>query len=85
MLEAELGPPPKRVNAPCCGSFTVARDRILLHPQRFYRQLITWLLKTPISDSRASIVFEYLWHILFGESAEIKPVEMCSVLSCDDL
>ena len=63
----------------------MTRDRILLHPQRLYTELITWLLKTPISDKRAAIVFEYTWHILFGEPAEIKPVDMCSLLFCDDL
>ena len=83
VMAAELGPLPARLSAPCCGNFMVSRDRILKHPKRFYQELRGWLLTTTIGDYRTSIVFEYLWAYMFGEAAEIEPLEKCLLLVCD--
>jgi uncharacterized protein YifN (PemK superfamily) len=67
----EFGPMPEQVCSPCCAQFAVSRDRIRLRSKSFYRRLMKWITTTSMRTFYSSRVFEYLWHILFGEEPVI--------------
>lgn len=72
---------PEKVAAPCCGEFVVSRDQVKKRSLEDYTRFWEWLNKTPMDDETAGLVFEYLWHIIFGKDAVYCPeLEACE---CD--
>ena len=83
VYEAELGELPAELKAPCCAEFMVARERVLAHPRSFYLHLRDWIVETELGRYRSGRVFEYMWHVIFGEPHVIEAVPECSLLFCD--
>ena len=53
VFQAELGPPPAELYAPCCAEFVVSADRIRAHSLAFYVHLRDWILTTELDTYRA--------------------------------
>jgi hypothetical protein len=64
---------PKIIAAPCCSQFIVTKAQVLQRPLSEYQRYFDWLLRTPLDDYTSSGVFEYLWHIIFGQDAVYCP------------
>ena len=62
----------------------VARERILAHSKEFYIHLRDWIVETELGRYRSGRVFEYMWHVIFGESHVIEAVAECDLLFCND-
>lgn len=76
-----LDPIPQVLAAPCCGQFSLSRDRVHSIPKatlEFYRE---WLLKTEVSDYLSGRVFEYIWQYIFGGKNSLCPLQ--HVCYCD--
>jgi hypothetical protein len=58
-----------KIEAPCCAQFGVSRTAVLERPREDYIKFRDWLLATPLPDYYSGRVFEYLWHVIFGELA----------------
>ncbi|KAF2847925.1 hypothetical protein T440DRAFT_491676 [Plenodomus tracheiphilus IPT5] len=57
---------PHVLATPCCAQFAVSSKQY------------TWLMETPLKDETSGRVFEYLWHILFGQDPVYCPAyEKC--------
>ncbi|KAI5272597.1 hypothetical protein E4T47_04179 [Aureobasidium subglaciale] len=69
---------PEQVGAACCAQFAVSRDQIRKRPLAHYAWFHSWLMDTPLSDATAGRIFEYLWHIIFGQ----EPVYCPKVYEC---
>lgn len=65
-LETSL---PSSVGVACCAQFAVTRERIHQRPLKDYQHYKQWLLDTPLTDYDSGRIFEYLWHIMFGQPA----------------
>lgn len=60
---------PEVVGAACCAQFAVSRDQVLKRPKTFYENAHQWLMNTTLDDATSGRVFEYMWHIIFGQEA----------------
>ena len=60
---------PTTLAAPCCSQFAVSRDQVQQRSLAEYKRFLDWLLRTPLDDGTARGVFEYLWHVIFGQEA----------------
>ncbi|KAL1639774.1 hypothetical protein SLS58_007672 [Diplodia intermedia] len=60
-------PCPEVIAAPCCAQFAVSRNQIMARPVSDYVLYRQWLMETELDDDNSGRVFEYLWHILFGQ------------------
>jgi hypothetical protein len=60
---------PNVIGAPCCAQFAVSRDQVRKRPLEFYVGALKWLHDTPLDDATSGRVFEYIWHIIFGQEA----------------
>jgi hypothetical protein len=58
---------PHVLATPCCAQFAVSREQVQKRPLSEYKKYYTWLMETPLKDETSGRVFEYLWHILFGQ------------------
>ncbi|KAJ8114500.1 hypothetical protein OPT61_g3635 [Boeremia exigua] len=58
---------------PCCAQFAVSRKQVQKRPLDAYKKYYTWLMETPLKDETSGRVFEYLWHILFGQDPVYCP------------
>lgn len=58
---------PHILATPCCAQFAVSRKQVQKRPLDDYKKYYTWLMETPLKDETSGRVFEYLWHILFGQ------------------
>jgi hypothetical protein len=58
---------PQVLATPCCAQFAVSREQVRKRPLSEYRKFYTWLMETPLNDETSGRVFEYLWHVLFGQ------------------
>ncbi|KAL1621546.1 hypothetical protein SLS54_005567 [Diplodia seriata] len=58
---------PEVIAAPCCAQFAVSRKQIMARPVSDYVLYRQWLMETELDDDNSGRVFEYLWHILFGQ------------------
>lgn len=69
--------PPEYVYHDCCAQFVVSRERILRHPKDAYETWYNYIMNDPndVSGYDLSVMFEYIWHIIFGEPDVITPVE----------
>lgn len=52
---------------PCCAQFAVSKEQVLKRSLSFYTRAHRWLQNTPLDDDTSGRVFEYLWHIIFGQ------------------
>ena len=50
----------------CCAQFIVSRERVLRNSRGAYQHWYQLLMKTK-NDYHLGLVFEYIWHIIFGE------------------
>lgn len=64
---------PETIGAPCCGQFAVSRAQVLKRPLADYKKYLNWLLRTPLDDDTVRGVFEYLWHVIFGQEPVYCP------------
>ena len=55
------------IRVACCAQFAVARSAVLQRSREDYLSFRQWLLDTDLTDYISGRVFEYLWHIIFGE------------------
>lgn len=58
---------PEVVATPCCGQFAVTREQVLTRPLSDYETYHRWLMDTELDDETSGRVFEYLWHVIFGQ------------------
>lgn len=58
---------PKEIGVACCAQFAVSRDQVLKRPKSHYTWFHHWLMHTKLDDGVSGRVFEYLWHIIFGQ------------------
>lgn len=58
---------PEIVGAPCCAQFAVSKKQVLARPLSDYQHYHNWLMETELDDETSGRVFEYLWHIIFGQ------------------
>lgn len=59
---------PHILATPCCAQFAVSSKQVRRRPLDEYKKYYTWLMQTPLKDETSGRVFEYLWHILFGQA-----------------
>lgn len=74
-----FGVMPGLIKSACCAQFMVPRSAVLRHPLAFYEDLRQWVMHTESVEPHRSAVFEYAWHIMFGNRGPIDcpPVEEC--------
>jgi hypothetical protein len=60
---------PEVIATPCCAQFAVSKEQVLQRPLDDYKRYLQWVEQTPLEDATAGRVFEYLWHIIFGQPA----------------
>jgi hypothetical protein len=58
---------PHVLATPCCAQFAVSSKQVRKRPLDEYIKYYTWLMETPLKDETSGRVFEYLWHVLFGQ------------------
>lgn len=58
---------PNTVATPCCAQFAVSKEQVLERPRKFYVRAHQWLQSTPLDDDTSGRVYEYMWHIIFGQ------------------
>ncbi|KAJ5566736.1 uncharacterized protein N7459_010118 [Penicillium hispanicum] len=69
---------PDTIAAPCCAQFAVTRKQVLARPLSDYQAYHSWLMATELDDETSGRVFEYLWHIIFGQDPVFCPTkEQC--------
>ncbi|UPX13926.1 uncharacterized protein EKO05_0004421 [Ascochyta rabiei] len=62
----------------CCAQFAVSSKQVQKRPLDVYKKYYTWLMETPLKDETSGRVFEYLWHVLFGQDPVYCPAyEKC--------
>jgi len=66
-----LGPRPSYFLDRCCAQMVVHRDRIRLQPKEFYNESLTRISfsKTKKEDYMWGLLFEWIWHYVFGQKA----------------
>ena len=68
---------PTHMEHDCCAQFIVSRDRILRHPRNVYEKWLNLALNDykeyNIKDRDMAILFEWIWHIIFGEPVAPVP------------
>lgn len=60
---------PEVIGVACCGQFAVSKEQILKRGKDEYIRMHQWLMTTQLDDDTSGRVFEYLWHIIFGQEA----------------
>jgi hypothetical protein len=60
---------PEVVGVACCAQFAVSRQQILKRTKMEYLRMHKWLMNTELDDQTSGRVFEYLWHIIFGQES----------------
>lgn len=81
--------PPKHLLHDCCAQFIVSRHRIRAHPIEAYRHWLDFTTKTsspfPDDDIMNGLVFEYVWHVIFGEPDVVRKRDVQKRFAgCDD-
>jgi hypothetical protein len=64
---------PEKLASPCCSEFAVSRDQIQKRSVEEYLKYWEWLNKAKMDDDTTGLVFEYLWHVIFGKDPEYCP------------
>ncbi|GAB7353132.1 hypothetical protein MBLNU459_g3670t1 [Dothideomycetes sp. NU459] len=60
---------PRAVGAACCAQFAVSREQVRKRPREQYVTLHRYLMETELDDETIGRVYEYMWHIIFGQEA----------------
>lgn len=60
---------PEVIGVACCAQFAVSRQQILQRTKEEYFRMHAWLMSTELDDQTSGRVFEYLWHIIFGQES----------------
>ena len=71
-------PMPEDVAAACCAQFVVTKAAVYRWPREKYIEWRQWLLVTSLNDHHSGMVFERLWHVIFG----MPPVQCESEDQC---
>ncbi|KAJ5469817.1 hypothetical protein N7530_007174 [Penicillium desertorum] len=66
---------PEIVATPCCAQFAVTREQVLQRPRSDYESYHHWLMTTELDDETSGRVFEYIWHIIFGQDPVSCPTK----------
>ena len=69
LFQEELGPAPTEdayFDHDCCAQFIVSREAILRHDKKSYQKWYDFLMQEPKNTWR-TILFEHVWHMIFGE------------------
>ena len=77
---------PNHILHDCCAQFIVSRERILNLPKEAYEKWYNYILyEDPLDDNsfKLGIIFEYLWHIIFGEPDIVTKQENLKRFSCN--
>lgn len=82
LFAKSLGPLPEYVHSPCCAEFVVSKERIQSRPLRFYEDCLSWVEEASADRYWAGRIFEYMWHIIFGEPAMYYAPTKCELLVC---
>lgn len=82
LFSSPIGPLPQYVHSPCCAEFLVSKQRIHARPLSFYEEALSWLEATSSDRYWAGRIFEYVWHIIFGEPALYHAPNKCELLFC---
>ncbi|KAH0352230.1 hypothetical protein KCU83_g3966, partial [Aureobasidium melanogenum] len=64
---------PEVVGVACCAQFAVSKQQILKRTKEEYLRMHEWLMNTDLDDQTSGRVFEYLWHIIFGQESVYCP------------
>lgn len=64
---------PRVLAQPCCSQFALSRDRIQSVPKETYEHYRAWLLRSPIRDTMSGRIFEYIWQVIFADTAIFCP------------
>ncbi|KEF59524.1 uncharacterized protein A1O9_04368 [Exophiala aquamarina CBS 119918] len=64
---------PRVLAQPCCSQFALSRDRIQSMPKETYEHYRAWLLRSPIRDTMSGRIFEYIWQVIFADTAIFCP------------
>jgi len=69
----------------CCAQFVVTRDRILRNSLETYQAYDYWLQTIKEENHYTSRVFEYIWHMIFGNSQYEEPYKngVCDLIDCN--
>ena len=60
-------PLPDIVNAPRFGQFAASGSQIRARPKSDYERAHDWLMTTDLISAESGRVFEYTWHVMFGQ------------------
>lgn len=77
---------PNYLFADCCAQFIVARERIRRLPVDAYKRWFKYITEEdPFNDNGYTIgfMFEYIWHIIFGEPDIVPMSEHRKMFRCD--
>ncbi|KAK3615221.1 hypothetical protein LTR56_026735, partial [Elasticomyces elasticus] len=70
IFNVSRGEIPEVIGAVCCTLFALSRDRIRARPHEDYERMMWWAGRTTWTDDfGVGLVFEKLWHIIFGMTA----------------
>lgn len=58
---------PKTIATPYGSQFAVTREQVLRRPRSDYKSYQDWYMTTELDNKTRNGVFEYLWHIIFGQ------------------
>jgi hypothetical protein len=69
----------------CCAQFVVTRDRILRNSLETYQAYDYWLQTIKEENHYTSRVFEYTYHMIFGNSQYEEPYKngVCDLIDCN--
>ncbi|KAF2833634.1 hypothetical protein CC86DRAFT_12572 [Ophiobolus disseminans] len=66
---------PGRIASVLGSEFVVSKEHVMRRSVDDYLKLWGWLNKTIMDDDSSGLVFEYIWHIVFGKDAIFCPEE----------
>jgi len=64
---------PERLASVLSAEFAVSREQVKKRDVQEYVKYWTWLQKTIMDDDSAGLVWEYLWHVVFGKAEVFCP------------
>ncbi len=86
LLQEGLGQVPEAIRYSRSSEFFVRKDRIQAHPRSFYLRCLQFILQNPLQLPTwpTGILFEHIWHIIFGEKAFLDGLTVpgCVLYDC---
>ena len=64
---------PSVLSVPCCSQFAASRDKLRTIPLEEWKRYRKWLIETDLDDELSGRVWEYTWHYILTEKAELCP------------